>query len=230
VTDITDHLADITQRVAFALERAGRAGDELTIVAVSKQKPAAAVRAAAAAGLRHFGENYLQEALPKIAEVADPAIVWHYIGRIQSNKTRQIAEHFDWVETVDRPRIAERLDAQRPPERGPLNVLIQVNLDDEPQKGGVGETGAIELAQRIVELPRLKLRGLMCIPPAGQRPAAQRASFDAVTALALRLREQAYPLDTISMGMSSDFELAIAAGATSIRIGTALFGARNTEP
>jgi len=226
VTQITDHLAEITHRVALALERSARHGDEITIVAVSKQKPAADVRLAAAAGLTHFGENYLQEALPKIAEIGDCGISWHYIGRLQSNKTRQVAEHFDWVETVDRARIAERLNAQRPAASGPLNVLIQLNPDAEPQKGGVAPDEALALGQLIAELPRLQLRGVMCIPPDGQSLAEKRASFGAVMRTAEQLRRAGLPIDTISMGMSSDFELAIECGATSVRIGTALFGER----
>lgn len=226
MTQITDHFADIRRRVALALERAGRAGDTVQIVAVSKQQPAAAIHAAADAGLTHLGENYLQEALPKIAEVANPDLEWHFIGRIQSNKTRQIAENFGWVETVDRARIAERLNAQRPAGHSPLNVLIQVNVDAEPQKAGVHPGQVLPLAAAIAELPQLNLRGVMCIPEAGLSEADLRASFETVAALAQRLSAEGHKVDTISMGMSSDFELAIECGATSVRIGTALFGAR----
>ena len=186
-----------------------------------------AVRSAAAAGVRHFGENYLQEALEKIASVGNPDLAWHFIGRIQANKTRSIAENFAWVDTVDRARIADRLDAQRPGDMPPQNVLIQVNLDAEPQKAGVGEDDLLPLAAHIAALPRLKLRGLMSIPPEPQTPEARRASFLAVRAAAERLRGAGIAIDTLSFGMSADFELAIACGSTAVRIGTALFGARS---
>jgi PLP dependent protein len=226
VTDITDHLADIERRIDIALQHSARAGENVTLVAVSKMQSAAAVRSAAAAGVVHFGENYVQEGLGKIAEVADPALVWHFIGRIQANKTQPIALHFDWVETLDRARIADRLAAQRPDNRQPLNVLIQVNLDGEPQKGGVGADELLPLARHVAGLPRLCLRGLMSIPPEGQSPEARRASFLAVRAAADRLRASGLALDTLSFGMSADFELAIACGATEVRIGTLLFGER----
>lgn len=196
------------------------------IVAVSKQQSAAAVSEAAAAGIAHFGENYLQEGLEKIAAVANPALCWHFVGRIQSNKTRLIAESFACVETVDRIRIAERLAAQRPDALPPLDVLIQLNLDAEPQKGGVASDGLLPLAERIAALPRLRLRGLMCMPPAGQSPDQRRASFRAAAAEADRLRALGLPVDTLSMGMSDDFELAIECGSNCVRIGTALFGSR----
>jgi pyridoxal phosphate enzyme (YggS family) len=226
VTDITDHLADIERRIEFALGQCGRAGESVTLVAVSKQQSAAAVRAAAAAGLTHFGESYLQEALAKIAAVANPALAWHFIGQIQANTTRPIAEHFSWVDTVDRARIADRLDAQRPEHLGPLNVLIQLNLDGEPQKGGVDAVGLLPLATHIAGLKRLCLRGLMSIPPEAQAEDERRASFLAVRAAAERLRAEGIAMDTLSFGMSGDFELAIACGSTTVRIGTALFGPR----
>jgi hypothetical protein len=228
VTQITDHLADIERRIDIALRQSGRAGDSVMLVAVSKMQSADSVRAAAAAGVVHFGENYLQEGLAKIAAVANPALVWHFIGRIQANKTRQIALHFAWVETVDRAQIADRLSAQRPDILGPLNVLIQVNLDAEPQKGGVGLDQLLPLARHVSGLPRLRLRGLMSIPPEGQTPEARRASFLAVRAAAERLRAAGIAIDTLSFGMSADFELALACGATSVRIGTLLFGARRS--
>ena len=226
MTQITDHLADITARIDQALIRAGRAGDNVTLVAVSKRHSAAAVSAAAAAGVTHFGENYLQEAIDKIAAVADPALAWHFVGRIQSNKTRSIAENFSWIDTLDRERIADRLSARRPAGLGPLNVLIQLNLDREPQKGGVSGDALLPLARHVGTLPRLKLRGLMCMPPAGQSDAGRRASFAAAAAAADRLRRDGIAIDTLSMGMSADYELAIECGATAIRIGTALFGPR----
>ena len=201
----------------------------MTLVAVSKMQSADAVRSAAARGVLHFGENYLQEGLGKIAAVANPGLAWHFIGRVQANKTRPIAEHFAWVDTVDRERIADRLDEQRPVGAAPLNVLIQVNLDNEPQKAGVGADAILPLARHIAGLRRLKLRGLMSIPPEGQSTDARRASFLAVRAAAERLRAAGFAIDTLSFGMSADFELAIACGSTCVRIGTALFGERLRE-
>lgn len=226
MTQITDHLADIERRIEAALERVRRAGERVTIVAVSKQQPASAVVAARESGLSHFGENYLQEGIEKIEAVADSGIEWHFIGQIQSNKTRAIAEHFSWVETVDRARVAERLSSQRPAHLGPLNVLIQLNLEGEPQKAGVAADGLLPLARQIDELPNLKLRGVMSIPPANRSVAEIRRSFIRVRDEARRLEAGGFAVDTISMGMSSDFEIAVECGATSVRIGTALFGSR----
>lgn len=226
MTQITDHLAEIERRIGVALERAGRSGESVTLVAVSKMQGADAVRAAAARGIVHFGENYLQEGLAKIEAVANPALAWHFIGRVQANKTRHVALHFSWVDTVDRDRIAHRLSEQRPAGLAPLNLLIQVNLDNEPQKAGVGAAGILPLARQIASLPRLRLRGLMSIPPEGQSADERRASFLAVRAAAERLRAAGIAIDTLSYGMSADFELAIACGATQLRIGTAIFGAR----
>jgi len=230
VTQITDHLADIERRIDLALARSGRRGERVTIVAVSKRQPAAAVLEAAAAGVADFGENYLTEGLAKIAAVARPSLRWHFVGRIQANKTRPIAEHFSWAATVDRARIADRLSAQRPDNLEPLNVLIQLNLDAEPQKGGVGRSELLPLAAHVAALPALALRGVMAMPPAGQSEAGNRASFLAVAAEAGRLREAGFAVDTVSMGMSADFELAIECGANQVRIGTALFGPRPAEP
>jgi pyridoxal phosphate enzyme (YggS family) len=226
VTQITNHFADIERRIAVALQQCGRSGESVTLVAVSKMQSADAVRAAASSGVVHFGENYLQEALEKIAAVANPALSWHFVGRIQANKTRSLAEHFDWVDTVDRARVADRLNEQRPPEMQPLNVLIQVNLDLEPQKAGVGAGEILPLARHLHTLPRLRLRGLFSIPPDGQSTAERRRSFLAVRAAAESLRNSGVPVDTLSYGMSADFELAIACGATAVRIGTLLFGER----
>lgn len=179
--------------------------------------------------MRHFGESYVQEALPKMAELDGLAITWHFVGRLQTNKTRAVAEHFDWVHTVDRVRIAERLNEQRPSTAGRLNVLLQINQGDEQQKAGVSEQDATKLARQIIALPRLALRGLMTLPP-HERSAAS-AWFAALAALRAKLDGEGIPLDTLSMGMSGDFEDAIAAGATFVRIGTAIFGARTpTEP
>lgn len=224
MTEITAHLADIVERVARATERARRDPESVQIIAVSKQQPTSAIAAAYAAGLRHFGESYVQEALPKMAELSGLDITWHFIGRLQGNKTRAVAEHFHWVHTVDRLRIAERLSEQRPYHAAPLNVLIQINQGDEGQKAGVREQDAASLAREISALPRLALRGLMTLPPQSGEGAA--AWFSALAALRTRLAVGGIPLDTLSMGMSADFEAAIAAGANFVRIGTAIFGAR----
>jgi pyridoxal phosphate enzyme (YggS family) len=224
VTEITAHLADIVERVARATARAQRAIDSVQIVAVSKQQPASAIAAAYAAGLRHFGESYVQEALPKMAQLTGLDITWHFVGRLQANKTRAVAEHFDWVHTVDRLRVAERLNEQRPQFASPLNVLIQINQGDEEQKAGARARDAAALAHGISALPRLALRGLMTLPPQSGEEAA--SWFASLAALRVRLVADGVPLDTLSMGMSADYEPAIAAGATFVRIGTALFGAR----
>ena len=226
MTQITDHLANIERRIDAALIRSGRPDATVTIVAVSKRQPAAAVIDAVAAGLTHFGENYLQEGLEKMRTVADPVIEWHFIGKVQSNKTRQIASSFSWVDTVDRARVADRLDAQRPEALAPLNVLIQLNLDGEPQKGGIGADELLPLAGHIARLPRLRLRGVLGMPPAGNTPEQNRASFEAIAGAARDLRNAGFDIDTVSMGMSSDYELAIECGSTCVRIGTALFGPR----
>lgn len=230
MTQITDHLADIRRRIDLALKRSRREGEDVTIVAVSKRQSAAAVLAAADAGLTHFGENYPQEGLAKIAAADRPGLQWHFVGKLQSNKTRAVAEQFAWVDTLDRSRIADRLAARRPESLPPLEVLIQLNLDAEPQKSGVDANGLLPLAEHVAELSRLRLRGLMCMPPAGQTADARRASFLAVAAAADSLRARGIAIDTISMGMSDDFELAVECGANAVRIGSALFGPRPPEP
>ena len=194
------------------------------LLAVSKTQPAAAIREAAAAGIRDFGENYLQEALDKQAELDDLPLTWHFIGPIQSNKTKAIAEHFGWVHSVDRLKIAQRLSDQRPAALPPLNICLQVNVSGEASKSGCAPQEVQQLARAITALPRLRLRGLMCIPAPSEDPAEQRAAF----ARLRQLRDElALDLDTLSMGMSQDLEAAIAEGATWVRIGTALFGARD---
>lgn len=198
----------------------------MTIVAVSKQQPPSAVASAAAAGLTHFGENYVNEGIEKIAAVGNPALSWHFIGRIQSNKTRPIAESFTWVETIDRVRIAERLNDHRPEALGALNVLIQVNVDREPQKGGVLAGDVVPLAEAISSLPRLKLRGVMGMPSANLSPEQNRGSLLAIAAAAETLKSGGFDIDTVSMGMSADFELAVECGSSLVRLGTALFGPR----
>jgi pyridoxal phosphate enzyme (YggS family) len=196
------------------------------LLAISKGQPADKLRTIAAAGQRDFGENYLQEALRKIEDLKDLELTWHFTGQIQGNKTRPIAEHFAWAHTVDRERIATRLNDQRPPYAPPLNVCIQVLLEEEPTKGGVRPPEALALARHIRELPRLRLRGLMCIPPHRESFDEQAALFSRLATLLRELNDQGFSLDTLSMGMSDDLEAAIACGATWVRVGTAIFGAR----
>jgi pyridoxal phosphate enzyme (YggS family) len=222
VTDITDHLADIVERVARAAQQANRSPSSVTIVAVSKQQPASAIVAAHRAGITNFGESYVQEAIPKMDALADLAATWHFVGKLQANKTRHVAERFAWVHTVDRLRIAQRLSEQRPAHAAPLNVLIQVNQGGEAQKGGVPPADVAELARSVARLPRLALRGLMTLPP--QDDAAR--CFSELAALRVQLDRDGIALDALSMGMSADFIEAIAAGATLVRIGTAIFGRR----
>jgi pyridoxal phosphate enzyme (YggS family) len=226
VTEITEHLAQIIERVARTAERSGRSRSSVTIVAVGKQQPATALAAVARAGLRDLGESYVQEALPKIAALGNLPVTWHFVGKLQANKTRQVAEAFDWVHTVDRLKIAERLSEQRSPFAAPLNVLIQVNQASEPQKGGARPEEVSELARAIAALPRLALRGLMTLPPQTGNPTRW---FMELAALRARLENDGLALDSLSMGMSGDFEEAIAAGATLVRIGTGIFGAREAR-
>lgn len=230
MTQITSHLADISARVTQALNQANRPASTVRLVAVSKKHAASAIREAVCAGVTDVGENIVAEALEKIEKLRDLDITWHFLGTVQGNKTRQVAENFDWVQSIDRLKIARRLSEQRPAELPPLQVLIQVNQHAEPQKGGIEPAAVAELAAAILELPRLRLRGLMCIPPAGQSVRERQASFTAISRLAEQLRAGGLAIDTLSMGMSDDFETAILAGATCIRIGTALFGARRHAP
>lgn len=213
-------------RIASAASKYGRNPDSVGLVAISKMQPAESIRALAESGQLNFGENYLQEALPKLESTRDLSLVWHFTGQLQSNKTREVAEHFAWLHTLDRERIAVRLNEQRPHHAAPLQVCIQIRLGDEPGKGGIAASEALLLARRIQELPRLKLRGLMCIPPPTHAFETQRAWFEQLTQCQRDLIAQGIPLDTLSMGMSEDLEAAIAAGATWVRIGTALFGER----
>ncbi|MCP1416576.1 pyridoxal phosphate enzyme (YggS family) [Pseudomonas laurylsulfativorans] len=224
MSTIADNIVEVSSRIHAATLAANRAENSVHLLAVSKTKPAQDLREAYAAGLRDFGENYLQEALGKQLELADLPLIWHFIGPIQSNKTRAIAEHFDWVHSVDRLKIAQRLSEQRPADLPPLNICIQVNVSGEASKSGCTPTDLPALANAINTLPRLKLRGLMAIPEPTEDRAAQDAAFAAVQSLQASLN---LPLDTLSMGMSHDLESAIAQGATWVRIGTALFGARD---
>ena len=224
--NLTLHVNHVRSRIDSAAKAAGRDPAAVTLVAVSKGKSAETIRAAATAGVTDFGENYLQEALGKIDQLADLSLRWHFIGGIQSNKTRAIAERFDWVHSIDRLAVARRLSEQRPFHAPPLNLCIQVAVVPEPSKGGLEPGNLRELAARTAELPRVRLRGLMCMPPPLPDAAAERAVFSQLKAMLDGLIAGGLPLDTLSMGMSADFESAIAEGATHVRIGTALFGAR----
>jgi pyridoxal phosphate enzyme (YggS family) len=218
----------VHQRIESACAQAGRAGGSVRLLAVSKTQPADAVRAAFGAGQRAFGENYVQEALDKIAALADlrARLEWHLIGPLQSNKTRPVAEAFDWVHSVDRLKIAQRLSEQRPPGLPPLQVCLQVNVSGEASKSGLAPAELPEVARAVAALPRLRLRGLMSIPAPAQGFEAQRAPHRALRELLAALNAQGLALDTLSMGMSDDLEAAVAEGATLVRVGTAVFGAR----
>jgi pyridoxal phosphate enzyme (YggS family) len=218
------------QQVRHALQRTaencGRSVESITLVAVSKGQSVARIAAAAALGQRDFGENYLQEAIGKMAELASQGLTWHFIGRLQANKTRQVAVHFDWIHTVDREPLAARLSAQRPAALPPLNVCLQINIAADPRKAGIAPEQAAALARQVAQLPQLRLRGLMCVLPEELDSGRKRASFTELSSLLQALRTNHPDLDTLSMGMSGDYEEAIAAGATMVRIGTAIFGAR----
>jgi PLP dependent protein len=224
--NLTLHVNHVRSRIRSAAIAAGRDPAAVTLLAVTKAQTAESVRLAATAGVTDFGENYLKEALAKMDRLADLPLTWHFIGAIQSNKTRPIAERFDWVQSVDRLTVARRLSEQRPFHAAPLNVCIQVALEPEPTKGGVSPQALAELAAAVAELPRLRLRGLMCLPPPQLDPAGERAIFARLRAALEDLNAAGSKLDTLSMGMSGDFESAVAEGATLVRIGTALFGAR----
>lgn len=220
-------LAAVRARIARACEACGRDPATVQLLAVSKTFGAAALRALAAAGQGAFGENYVQEARAKQAALADLPLVWHFIGPIQSNKTRPIAEHFAWVHSVDRLKVAERLAAQRPPDLPPLQVCLEVNVSGEAGKSGIGAADLPALADAVARLPGLTLRGLMAIPAPTADPTLQRAAFRRVRELLENPGMRGHELDTLSMGMSADLEAAILEGATIVRVGTALFGERS---
>ncbi|MCS0596599.1 YggS family pyridoxal phosphate-dependent enzyme [Massilia agri] len=230
---IAANLQAVEATIGAACASAGRGKNEVRLLAVSKTFPAEAVLEAMAAGQRAFGENYLQEGLDKMQEVArlqpDAVLEWHFIGPIQSNKTRPIASNFQWVHTVERLKIAQRLSEQRPEELGPLDICIQVNISGEASKSGASEDELPELARQVAALPNLRLRGLMAIPEATKDEAQQRAAFARLRALFEALRAQGLALDTLSMGMSGDLKAAVAEGATIVRIGSAIFGVRHYE-
>jgi PLP dependent protein len=227
MTAILSNLQATREAIAQAAKAAHRDVAEVRLLAVSKTFPASAVREAYRSGQTAFGENYLQEALTKIETLRDLPLEWHFIGPIQSNKTRAIAENFSWVHSVDRLKIAERLSEQRPPQLPPLNVCLQVNVSGEDSKSGVAPAEVLQLAPAIARLPRLRLRGLMTIPAPAAGDAAQRAPFAQMRALLVQLNSQGMALDTLSMGMSDDYAMAIQEGATIVRIGSAIFGARD---
>lgn len=229
MTTITNRLQAVRERLTNACTRAGRSAHSVTLLAVSKTQPAEAVRLAHAGGQRAFGENYVQEGLAKIEALADlrTDLEWHLIGPLQSNKTRAVAEAFDWVHSIDRLKIAQRLSEQRPARAAPLQVCLQVNVSGEASKSGVAPAEVAELAHAVAALPNLRLRGLMAIPePAGDE-AAQRLPHRALRELFETLQRQGLALDTLSMGMSADLEAAVLEGSTLVRVGTAIFGARS---
>jgi len=213
-------------RISEACRQAGRGASCATLLAVSKTFPASAIREAWAAGQRRFGESYVQEALDKMDELADLPIEWHFIGPLQSNKTRPVAEHFAWVHGIEREKIARRLSEQRPDHLPPLQVCIQVNVSGEASKHGAPPDSALELAWTVAALPALKLRGFMTIPEPSPNPEVWRARFRTLADLLARARRAGLDVDTLSMGMSADLDTAIAEGSTLVRVGTAIFGAR----
>ena len=223
----SEGLNRLQSRIAQACLAASRSVDSVTLLAVSKGQSSAAINEAASAGVENFGENFLQEALPKVESLAGRELTWHFIGRLQANKTRPVAENFSWVHAVDRLKIAERLSAQRPFHAPPLNVCLQLHVGGEASKGGVEAAEIVPLATAIRELPQLRLRGLMSMPPAEESVTRQREWFRETRQVFDYLNERGFRLDTLSMGTSGDFEAAIAEGATMIRIGTAIFGPRD---
>lgn len=229
MTTITSALQAVKQRIESAALQAGKRPQNIRLLAVSKTFPAEAVRAAFRAGQTAFGESYVQEAVGKISSLADLPLEWHFIGPLQSNKTRLVAEQFDWVHSVDRAKIADRLSAARPTELPPLQVCLEVNVSGEASKAGVAPQELEALAAHVRTLPHLQLRGLMAIPAATDDIALQKQQFRAVHALLDELNRKNFQLDTLSMGMSNDLEAAIAEGATIVRVGSAIFGTRNAH-
>ena len=224
---IASNLQAVKARIAEAARAAGRTPESIELLAVSKTWPLACVLEAAEAGQRAFGENYVQEGTDKAIATVNRQLSWHFIGPLQSNKTRLVAEHFDWVHSIERLKIAERLAAQRPATLAPLNVCVQINVSGEASKSGCAPDEALALCQAIAALPNLQLRGLMAIPEPTDDFAAQRAPLRQLREIYEYIRVAGLPLDTLSMGMSHDLEAAVAEGATIVRIGTAIFGERN---
>jgi pyridoxal phosphate enzyme (YggS family) len=226
VIRVTENLAKISDLLAISASEADRPADAVKLLAVSKKQPLSKIRAAAAAGQRDFGENFVQEGVEKIDQSRDLDLVWHFIGHLQSNKTRVVAEYFDWVHTIDKLKTARRLNEQRPACKAALNVCLQVNVDDEASKSGVAPEALPGLAAAVAELPNLRFRGLMCLPRPADDLASQRKPFAQLRKMAESLRVDGIDTDTLSMGMSGDYKAAILEGATIVRIGTALFGER----
>jgi PLP dependent protein len=224
---IAENLADISQRIHTAAIAAGRKTDSVGILAVSKTHSVDKIREAYAAGLTSFGESYVQEAIQKIIALQDLPLEWYFIGPIQSNKTRTIAEHFQWVLSIDRLKIARRLNEQRPQQLPPLNICVQVNVSRESSKSGIVQQALHEFVEQLVNLPRLKLRGLMAIPLKTTEEITQRAMFNELRRMFDDLNQHGYQLDTLSMGMTADLEAAVKEGSNLLRIGTGIFGARN---
>jgi pyridoxal phosphate enzyme (YggS family) len=225
-TSVSANLAQVRKRIELACQAVGRASDTVKLLAVSKTMPAQVVREAYAAGQLAFGENYIQEGVDKIAALADLPLEWHCIGPIQSNKTKLVAENFAWVHSIDRLKTAERLSAQRPVHLPPLQVCLQVNVDGGSNKSGVAPEDLLALAQAVAKLPHLQLRGIMTIPEPAETEAEARAVHQQAKGLFDHLKTAGLTLDTLSMGMTADLEAAIAEGSTCVRVGTAIFGAR----
>ncbi len=225
-TSVSANLAQVRKRIELACQAVGRASDTVKLLAVSKTMPAQAVREAYAAGQLAFGENYIQEGVDKIAVLADLPLEWHCIGPIQSNKTKLVAENFAWVHSIDRLKIAERLSAQRPAHLPPLQVCLQVNVDGGSNKSGVAPEDLLALAQAVAKLPHLQLRGIMTIPEPAETEAEARAVHQQAKRLFDHLKTAGLTLDTLAMGMTADLEAAVAEGSTCVRVGTAIFGAR----
>lgn len=224
---IASKLQAVRTRISIAARAAGRSPESIQLLAVSKNWPLNCILDAADAGQHAFGENYVQEGVEKVLAAVDRKLEWHFIGPLQSNKTRLVAEHFDWAHSIERLKIAERLSAQRPGGTPPLQVCVQVNVSGEASKSGCAPEEALDLCQAVSELPGLRLRGLMAIPEASDDVASQRAPFRLLREIYEQIRAAGLPLDTLSMGMSHDLEAAVAEGATIVRIGTAIFGERN---
>ena len=226
-TSVSDNLVQVRKRIALASQAVGRSPEAVKLLAISKTMPAQAVREAYAAGQLAFGENYIQEGVDKIASLADLPLEWHCIGPIQSNKTKLVAENFAWVHSIDRLKIAERLSAQRPLHLSPLQVCLQVNVDGGSNKSGVAPEELLALAQAVAKLPHLQLRGIMTIPEPAETEVEARAVHHQAKTLFDNLNHAGLKLDTLSMGMTSDLEAAVAEGSTCVRVGTAIFGARS---
>lgn len=226
MNDICERIKTIRSRIYNAAQAAERDSGSIELVAVSKTFPAESIRAALSCGHLDFGENYVDEMCAKADDVREPDIKWHFIGHLQSNKTRKVAETAHWVHSIDRPSIAERLNRQRPMDLAPLQVCIQINISGESSKSGISPADAATLARVITSMPRLQLRGLMTLPVASNDPDVQHASFARLYCLSEGLKRQGIKLDTLSMGMSNDFEAAVSEGANLIRVGTAIFGTR----